>query len=209
MDLRITPAQPDDLDACARLLAAAFLEDDVFRFFVRGNQRREQRLRDFFVATLATNAIPAGTLDVARRAPGGEIVGVAEWHAPEPPPGTRVRALRHLPRLVRAIGVRHLRAVSRTEAKFRRFTPREPHWYLAHLAVGPQAQGMGVGGRLLAHRLTLIDAAPVPVYLEATSAGNRRLYERHDFRPVGTIELTPQVHSTAMLRPARPSDGGG
>jgi ribosomal protein S18 acetylase RimI-like enzyme len=144
----------------------------------------------------------------ARRAPGGEIVGVAEWHAPEPPPGTRVRALRHLPRLVRAIGVRHLRAVSRTEAKFRRFTPREPHWYLAHLAVGPQAQGMGVGGRLLTHRLTLIDAAPVPVYLEATSAGNRRLYERHDFRPVGTIELTPQVHSTAMLRPARPSDGG-
>lgn len=205
MSLQISPAQPADTDACARLLARAFVDDAVLALFIRGTARREERLRAYFAAMLAAASIPAGTVDVARREPGGEIVGVGEWHGPGAVPGERRRALRALPRTLRAIGLRHVVPVVRTEAIFRRFVPPFDHWYLAHLAVAPQARGLGVGSALLARGLARVDAAALPAYLEATSATNGRLYQRHGFRPVAAIELTSDRHATAMLRPAAPA----
>ncbi|MCP3801278.1 GNAT family N-acetyltransferase [Allokutzneria sp. A3M-2-11 16] len=53
------------------------------------------------------------------------------------------------------------------------------HLYLAFIGVAQGKQGRGLGGRLLAERLRRAD---VPVYLEASSARNVPLYERHGFR---------------------------
>lgn len=203
MALHISVAQPSDLDTCAQLLAEAFLSDDVFRLVIRGD-RRQRRLQEYFASSLLSSSLPAGTLDVARQGPNGEIVGVAEWQAPNPPFLNRVRTVRHRPRLLRAIGVRNLPSVAHTLRAFQRFTPGLPHWYLAHLGVSDRARGLGVGTALLEHRLTAIDPLALPAYLAATSAASQRLYERFDFKPVGAIVLNPQLHATAMLRPIRP-----
>ena len=45
----------------------------------------------------------------------------------------------------------------------------------------PAAQGRGLGSALMAPVLERADRAGHPAYLEATSARNKALYERHGF----------------------------
>ena len=59
--------------------------------------------------------------------------------------------------------------------------PTDPHHYLMLLGVVPDQQGTGIGSALLRAVLDIADAAGEPAYLEATSPGNRALYERHGF----------------------------
>lgn len=200
MDLHISRAQPTDVEACARLLADAFLDDAVLGQIVRGDERRRERLADLFVTAMAPSSIPAGTVDIARREPGGEIVGVADWHPPVAPDGVRIRTVRQIPRTLRALQLRNLPAVARTLRRFRQFTPPFPHWHLAQIGVG--APSLGVGSQLLEYRLAEVDASGLPAYLESTSPSSRRLYERHGFRSLGTIALDSDVQVTPMLRPA-------
>lgn len=67
--------------------------------------------------------------------------------------------------------------------------PDAPHWYLPLMGVDPARQGQGLGSRLLEHVLGISDSAGLPAYLEATSEGNRVLYERHGFEVVDEIRV--------------------
>lgn len=67
--------------------------------------------------------------------------------------------------------------------------PTEPHWYLGFVGVLPAHQGQGVGASLLRATLERCDEAGEPAYLDATSADNRRLYERHGFQVVRELRL--------------------
>ena len=60
--------------------------------------------------------------------------------------------------------------------------PHDPHEYLWFVGVVPAAQGRGLGSALMAPVLERADRAGHPAYLEATSARNKALYERHGFR---------------------------
>lgn len=105
-------------------------------------------------------------------------------------------------REIRAIGLRHLSIVRAMDAEYASFRPHYPHWYLTDLAVDPGSQGLGIGSALLRDRLAKVDADGLPAYLEATTPASRRLYERHGFAYVDTIN--PEGPSAfAMVRPAQ------
>ena len=59
--------------------------------------------------------------------------------------------------------------------------PKEPHAYLWFIGVVPDAQRGGIGDALMSHVLERIDRAGTPAYLEATSPGSKKLYEKHGF----------------------------
>jgi ribosomal protein S18 acetylase RimI-like enzyme len=81
--------------------------------------------------------------------------------------------------------------------------PPEPHWYLHDIGAGPEARGRGVGSALLEHRLGLVDQSGTALmFLEATTPGSRRLYERFGFEAVGSVPTQPGQASTAMIRRA-------
>lgn len=67
--------------------------------------------------------------------------------------------------------------------------PGAPCFHLQLMGVVPEQQGRGIGSRLLAAVLERCDATGTPAYLEATSAANRRLYERHGFEASHVIML--------------------
>ncbi len=82
--------------------------------------------------------------------------------------------------------------------------PSEPHWYLGTISVDPGHHGNGVGGALLRHGLSRVDATSMPTYLEVTKPANISLYKHFGFdeREAFTIGSdSPPI--TGMLRPAR------
>ena len=60
-----------------------------------------------------------------------------------------------------------------------------PHDYLSFLGVRPEAQGHGVGSRLLAGETVRLDAAGRHAYLETGNPRTLGLYGSHGFRVIG------------------------
>jgi GNAT superfamily N-acetyltransferase len=77
-------------------------------------------------------------------------------------------------------------------------------WYLSIIAVAPQAQGRGLGVRLLTATLAEADAAGAVCYLETFSSRSMKFYERLGFvAREAFAEPTAQAHYTLMVRPSR------
>lgn len=92
--------------------------------------------------------------------------------------------------------------------------PAEPHEYLFFVGVRPESQGRGIGRMLTAPVLRRADAAGHPCYLEASSPGSRRMYERLGFRavdevaPEGGPTFWPMVRDPQPSRPATTRSSG-
>jgi ribosomal protein S18 acetylase RimI-like enzyme len=85
--------------------------------------------------------------------------------------------------------------------------PHAPHWYLPWIGVRPEAQGAGLGSRLLRQGLARVDAAGMPAYLEATNRRNAALYARHGFEAVGVVTSPGYPEIIPMWRPAGTAAG--
>jgi GNAT superfamily N-acetyltransferase len=83
------------------------------------------------------------------------------------------------------------------------FHPREAHWHLPLIGVDPAHQGKGIGAALLRHVLSVCDNQKVLAYLEATSARNIPLYERHGFEALGRIQVADSPPVVPMVRKPR------
>lgn len=89
--------------------------------------------------------------------------------------------------------------------RFEAAHPRgEPHYYLGMLATHPDFRGRGIGMRLLAHDLDLIDREHLPAYLESSNPVNDRRYASVGFEAVGQIVYPASgAVATTMWRAAR------
>jgi ribosomal protein S18 acetylase RimI-like enzyme len=81
-----------------------------------------------------------------------------------------------------------------------RYHPTEPHWYLPMIGVDSAHQRKGFGSALLQHGLTRCDHEDRLAYLESTSPRSVRLYERHGFELLGTIQVGSSPQLFPMLR---------
>jgi ribosomal protein S18 acetylase RimI-like enzyme len=74
-------------------------------------------------------------------------------------------------------------------------------WYLSIVAVAPQAQGRGLGARLLAPTLAEADAAMAVCYLETFNPYSRHFYERLGFVTRAEFdEPATRAQYTVMVR---------
>ena len=80
------------------------------------------------------------------------------------------------------------------------YHPSEPHWYLPLIGVDPALQGKGYGSRLMEHALSRCDRDKQLAYLESSNPKNIRLYERHGFELLGTIQVGGSPPIFPMLR---------
>jgi GNAT superfamily N-acetyltransferase len=176
-------ASGSDVPMLARALARAFHDDPVFTWVLRGDRGRatmlergfELFLRRVWMEHEETYTTPA-------------IAGVAVW---EPPGEWQLSAGRQMLLMPAMLGVfrRRLPGVVRALVKLEAGHPRELHYYLPFIGVDPVWQGRGVGGALLAPVLRRCDEERVPAFLEASTARNRALYERHGFAVTEEFKL--------------------
>jgi GNAT superfamily N-acetyltransferase len=169
---------PADSEPVARTLARAFYDDPHFRWIVRDDARRMERMVRGFRTFIERIWMRHDESYVHER-----LIGAALWMPPETWHLGVVEQLRLLPAIltsVRGDSGRLLKAVNWMERKH----PHERHWYLPAIGVTTSWQGRGYGAALLRPMLERCDSEQLPAYLEASTPRNRALYERHGFEVV-------------------------
>jgi GNAT superfamily N-acetyltransferase len=173
MPVSIRQAGRRDIRQAAATLGRAFADDPVMLWMMPDGER----IQRLFEALLQHLHVRNGSTELAES--DGRVTGVAVWD----PPGYRPSPLqvgRFAVSVIRAMGKRATYGQA-LEETFERFRPKQPHWYLAHLGTDPDAQGTGVGTRLLRSRLDRCDARGEPAYLESSKHANVPFYERFGF----------------------------
>ncbi len=170
-----TRAQVGD---AARDLAAAFVDDPLFNWFMRPDPRRHAARERFFKVILKDVAFRDGRI---QRPAGGGAAAVwigSETLGPQP----MHRELRGLPMLLNATGrSRFGRLLALRKAMEDHHPMERPHDYLWFLGVRPDVQGHGLGSRLLGAQIARLDARGRASFLETATPRNLPLYQRHGY----------------------------
>jgi ribosomal protein S18 acetylase RimI-like enzyme len=181
-------AERGDLESAAADLTAAFVHDPIFNWFMRDDARRDAARARFFRVILKEVAFQDGAVE--RPASGG---AAAVWIPSENlGPQPFHREIRALPMLLNAAGLgRFGRLMKLRDAMDSRHPVERPHDYLWFLGVHPDAQGGGVGSRLLKSKTDRLDAAGRCGFLETATPRNLPLYQRHGFEVVADYKPAP------------------
>jgi ribosomal protein S18 acetylase RimI-like enzyme len=91
--------------------------------------------------------------------------------------------------MIGAVGLRPSLKVVVWLSGWAKHDPSEPHSHLGPLAVEPDAQGQGVGTRLMEHYCKELDRTGVAGFLETDKARNVRFYERFGFSVTATASI--------------------
>lgn len=179
-----------DLAAVADDLSAAFSTDPQFCWFLRDDARREAARLAFMTMIVKEIALPTG--EVTRPAGGG---AVAIWIPSEQlGPNSLIQELRVLPTILAATGFSRLGRISAMRKVMDERHPMDrPHAYLWFLGVRPEAQGFGVGSRMLKAGLAKVDAQGLPAYLESSNQANVPLYRRYGFEVTQEFRAAPDA----------------
>lgn len=199
-----------DLAEVAVDLASAFSSDVMFDWFLRDDDRRDRARLRFFDLLISKMAFGAGLIE---RPAGGGAAAVwmpFEFLAPTP----LLTELRALPTLLFATGLARFSRLAAVRADMDKHHPMDrPHAYLWFLGVTPEAQGHGVGSRLLKVGCDRLDAAGEAAYLETQTERNIAFYRRHGFSvisehrprpdapPLWSMWRDPQGLNSAALEP--------
>ncbi|KAK7935907.1 hypothetical protein PG985_001402 [Apiospora marii] len=173
------------LDKTLAVLGPAFADDAMFTYFVHHHPSPARRRA--LIQTLLRLFVQVGA------AGGAHLLEADSWGAAAVflPPGRGVVGA------VVELGFTSIKRMYTDliapieRLKRQHLTPEERaggYGYLTVVGTAPARQGQGLGGALLRRMQALATAAGGrPIWLEASSEGSRRLYERHGFVVVGEV----------------------
>jgi ribosomal protein S18 acetylase RimI-like enzyme len=188
-----SPSAGATADRTLATLTLAFAADPVMRWLFPDPTRYLTSFPELAWLT-GQDAFAGGTVD---RATGG--VGAALWVSP----GTELPEDDLAGLLMRSVDPDRHEVAFAFLTQVEEHHPTDPHWYLPFIGVEPREQGRGHGSALLRAGLARGDRDGLPAYLEASSARNRVLYERHGFEVVAEIRAGDSPPLWPMIRAPR------
>lgn len=171
-------------------LVDAFMADPAARSVYLNSQRYLEHF-PAFIRGFGGRAFETNTVHCT-----GTCQGVSLWLPPGVHPDDE--AVSDLIR--RSVPERKQGAAFAFFAEMRRYHPSVPHWHMPLIGVHTETQGKGYGSALLYHVLQQCDAERTLAYLESSNVRNIRLYQRHGFEVLGTIQIGTSPPITPMLR---------
>lgn len=178
--IQIGPLRRERLRAAGEVFVASHGEYPPFRHVFPDPVRRARALRAFFTMTIR-DALTAGHVDAAVE--GDRVLGVAVWLPPGAFPWSPWRQFRSAPGLLKVLvaAPRSFRTFMRQGTNSARQHPRDVHWTLETMGLRPEAQGKGIGTRLVALGLARVDQDGLPCYLTTGRRENEAFYRRFGF----------------------------
>jgi GNAT superfamily N-acetyltransferase len=190
-------ARPDESSALKVALGAAFFDDPIFGWLIGRSANRQARLERYFAIQLA-HSLADGCIWTSEGLQGAALcMSPGCWRLP---PKLMIAhgalfADVFRGRLPRAIGL--LAAIERRHL-------RGAHYYFSNIGVTPEAQGRGLGSRLMRPMLNRCDEEGLPAYLEASSERNAALYARLGFQCTKVLRFAGSPPLRLMMRPPQP-----
>jgi GNAT superfamily N-acetyltransferase len=170
-------AQPEDLEAVTDTLWRAFEQDPLWGWAFPEHAKLRPMWRLYVSSALKHEWV--WTV--------GEFAAATVWI---PPGETELTPEEEagLPRLMDELAGDRAADVLGLFDAFEAAHPHDPaHYYLTLLGTRPEERGNGIGMRLLAANLALIDAEGACAYLESSNSANEPRYESVGFRPRGSF----------------------
>jgi GNAT superfamily N-acetyltransferase len=189
-------ATADDVPRLKAVMAEAFFEDPVIGWLMPDDSKRLARLRRFFAIELRHMALARGRVWTTNDLAGAALTT---------PPGSWRVPLRATLLEGSAFGI-HVSRAARLGAAMEWRHMREGHYYVRDVGVLPDAQGKGLGSRLMRPTLERCDREGLPAYLEASSEHSAALYERLGFHLTSELRVGGGPPLRLMLRPPHPSE---
>jgi ribosomal protein S18 acetylase RimI-like enzyme len=190
-------ARPDEAASLKVALAAAFFDDPIFGWLIGGGSNRQACLERYFAIQLA-HSFADGCVWTSEELQGAALcMPPGQWRLPPKSMIANSRGFASVfrTRLPCAVGL--LTAIERRHL-------RGAHYYFANIGVVPEAQGQGLGSRLMRPTLDRCDEEGLPAYLEASSERNAALYERLGFQCTEVLRFAGSPPLRLMMRPPQP-----
>lgn len=177
------------MNEAIEILSHAFDDDPLFRYFLPEAERaRANAIRQICKTVVHYNQ-PYNHIYTTT----GDLKGVAVWKPPGQFPLNTLRLLQAgtyaLPFMLRWSRFGEFMSLFFQLEEHHKRDISQQHWYLAMLGVAPAYQSQGIGSSLLQLILKQADSAGLPCYLETSTDGGVRFYQRHGFEIVRTGEL--------------------
>ena len=174
------PLSPREVTAAAEAFVASHGDYPAFRSVFPDPMRRRRALLPFFTATVG-DAVRFGTVYAALD--GTTVLGAGVWLPPGAFPWSVRRQAVAAPAFARVFAAypTQFPTFMRYGISAQRAHPPGEHWYLVALGVRPEAQGAGIGRRLLTPVLDRADEERVACHLETSDRSNVGFYERLGF----------------------------
>lgn len=192
--IRIKNVKATDRDNAISAVVQAFSADPVARWMYPDSQQYLEYFPNF-AKVFAGAAFEHGTADCVEGYPAAAL-----WL----PPGIHPNEKALYTLLQDSVAEGDQAQVFALFEQMDAYHPPEPHWYLPMIGVDPAHQGNGYGSALLKHALARCDCDGKLAYLESTSLESLRLYERHGFELLGTIQVGSSPPLFPMVRKPGP-----
>lgn len=173
-------ATGDDVPAVVEVLGRAFADYPWTRHTVAadGHPARVRSLHELFLTRIG---LPHGTVHVT-----GDRSAAAIWTTPRTQAVEVFAAL--APEFAALAGDRRL-AQDRAEEALAPYRPAEPCWFLSVVGVDPGSQRRGLGSAVVEPGLDAAEQEGVPAFLETSTAGGVRFYQRLGFEVTAEVEI--------------------
>lgn len=192
------PLKAAQLDQGTGILARAFKDDPMMRYFVADDDRLLDKPMSFYRANIRLAMMDGKVLTTP------SLDGIAVWVAPGNTDFTMGQMFRSgLLLAVLRMGPVTIRRFMRSYSHFEHVKNQvitAPHWVLVFLGVEPSRQGRGLGGVLIRPVLEQADAEGIACYLDSTNERNLTFYHRHGFTVAAEGEVPNGPKIWAMLR---------
>jgi ribosomal protein S18 acetylase RimI-like enzyme len=204
MNHEIVQLEASQIQAASEVLGDAFQDDLVLRNFVLQNDRKRLSIIRWISQLMLQYARYYNTVYTTTK----ELKGVAIWIPPGQFPLNDFRLLLFgayaLPFKLRLGKLLQFISLFLKVEELHKANIPQPHWYLLMLGVRPCYQSQGVGSFLIQPILEKADRGGLPCYLEASTEGAVRFYQRHGFEVVKTIDFPQEnVQIWTMKREPR------
>jgi ribosomal protein S18 acetylase RimI-like enzyme len=177
----------DQMEAAVRVLARAFVTNPL-HLVVFGQDALHANEVFFRIGLRTMTGEKRVVVD------GEQVLGVAHWVDSLNCQFTSIQKLANSVALLRGCGLRSALKIGNWLSAWSQHDPRDPHVHLGPIAVDPNAQGCGIGGRLMTEFCERLDRSAAVGYLETDRPENVRFYGRYGFHVLRTSPVCGVVN---------------